>query len=141
MLTIESKTAVANGNQKTVFDFVTDFRNFSGLLPQDRMNDVEIARESIHFSLQGLGNVGLVIREKKPFDEVNITATEDSAADFNFRILISESASDRSQVKMILQANLNMFLEMVARGPLQQFADMVVDKLSEISETDLLKTI
>lgn len=132
MLTIESKTVTAKGSQKHIFDYITDLRNFSGLLPEERLNDLEISRETIRFGLQGLGTVGLVIREKVPYSEVIITATEDSSADFNFRILIRESDTERSEVNMILQANLNMFLEMVAREPLQKFADLVVDKLSEV---------
>lgn len=132
MLTIESKSAIARGSQKAVFDFIADFRNFSGLLPQERLNDLEISRETIRFSLPGLGKVGLVIREKKPYSELIISATEDSTADFNFSIFIRESGTDRSEVKMNLQANLNMFLEMVAKGPLQQFVDLVVDKLGEV---------
>jgi hypothetical protein len=132
MLTIESKTVTAKGSQKNIFDYITDFRNFSGLLPEERLNDLEISREIIRFGLQGLGTVGLVIREKVPYSEVIITATEDSTADFNFRILIRESDTDRSEVNMILQANLNMFLEMIAKEPLQKFADLVVDKLSEV---------
>ncbi len=132
MLTINSKTAIAKGSQKKVFDFVSDFRNFSGLLPQERLNDLEISRESIRFNLQGLGRVGLVIRGKKPYSELNIGATEDSSADFTFSINIGEYRADQAEVKMILQANLNLFLELVARGPLQQFADLVVDKLAEV---------
>ncbi len=112
--------------------YIADFRNFSGLLPQERLNDLEISRETIRFSLPGLGKVGLVIREKKPYSELIISATEDSTADFNFSIFIRESGTDRSEVKMNLQANLNMFLEMVAKGPLQQFVDLVVDKLGEV---------
>jgi len=132
MLKIESKTATAKGSQKIVYDFITDFRNFSGLLPQERLNDLEFSREMIRFGLQGLGTVGLVIREKKPCSEVIITATEDSSADFSFRIFIREAGTNRSEVNLTLQANLNTFLEMVAKGPLQQFADLVVDKLSEV---------
>jgi len=132
MLTINSKTAIAKGSQKKVFDFVSDFRNFSGLLPQERLSDLEISRESIRFNLQGLGRVGLVITNKKPYSELIIGATEDSSADFTFGINIGEYGAEQAEVKMILQANLNMFLELMARGPLQQFADLVVDKLAEV---------
>jgi len=37
-----------------------------------------------------------------------------------------------THVNLTLQANLNMFLEMVAKGPLQQFVDLIVDKLSQL---------
>ena len=55
---------------------------------------------------------------------------KDSSADFTFIINIHESGKDLSEVKLKLKANLNMFLEMMARNPLQQFVDLMVDKLS-----------
>lgn len=132
MLTVESKKGMAKGSQEKVFDYLSDFRNFSSLLPEERMNDLEISREKIRFSLQGLGNVGLVIRDKKPPSELIIKATEDSSADFTFFIQIREAGENRSEVKLILQANLNMFLELMAKSPLQQFVDMIAEKMETI---------
>jgi carbon monoxide dehydrogenase subunit G len=132
MLTIESKTGKTHGSQKQVYDYVTDFRNFAGLLPQDKMNDLEIAEDRIHFGLQGLGTVGLMINEKIPHSRVTIGATENSSADFTFIIHLEDAGDNKAQVKLNLKANLNMFLEMMAKQPLQQFVDLVVDKLAEV---------
>ena len=132
MLTIESKTGIARGSQETVFAYISDFRNFSGLLPREHMNDLEISPERITFSIQGLGMVGLLIRDKKPSSELTISATEDSSADFTFTIHIREAGQDRSEVQLNLVAKLNMFIELMARNPLQQFVDLVVDKLGMV---------
>ena len=63
---------------------------------------------------------------------LTIGASKDSSADFTFIINIHESEKDLSEVKLNLKANLNMFLEMMARSPLQQFVDLMVDKLSSV---------
>jgi len=63
---------------------------------------------------------------------IKITATEDSASDFNFKLMISGIKENQSQVQLALQAHLNMFLEMMAKDPLQQFIDMIVGKLTEV---------
>jgi len=133
MLAIESKTGIANGSSETVFNYISDFRNFAGLLPQDRLNNMQIEKEKIVFDIQGLGTVGLEINEKQPFSMLTIGATEDSSADFTFIIHIKEAQQDQSEVKLKLKANLNMFLEMMARSPLQQFVDLMVDKLSRVN--------
>lgn len=132
MITIESKTGIAKGSQETVFNYISDFRNFSGLLPRDRLNNLEITQEKILFDIQGLGTIGLEIHEKEPYSMLTVGASEDSSADFTFIIHINESAKNLSEVKLHLKANLNMFLEMMARTPLQQFVDLMVDKLSEV---------
>jgi hypothetical protein len=132
MLAIESKSGIAKGSQETVFNYISDFRNFSGLLPRDRLNNLQITQEKIIFDIQGLGTVGLEIKEKKPCSMLTVGASEDSSADFTFIIHIQESEKDLSVVKLNLQANLNMFLEMMARNPLQQFVDLMVEKLSSV---------
>jgi carbon monoxide dehydrogenase subunit G len=133
MLVIESKTGVARGSQETVFNYISDFRNFSALLPQDRLNNLQITREKIIFDIQGLGTVGLEIQEKQPFSLLTVGASEDSSADFTFIININEAGKELSEVKLKLKANLNMFLEMMARSPLQQFVDLIVEKLSLVN--------
>jgi hypothetical protein len=132
MLEIESKTGIAKGSQETVFNYISDFRNFSALLPRDRMNNLQISQEKILFDIQGLGTVGLEIQEKVPYSMLTVGASEDSSADFTFIINLHESGKDLSEVKLKLNAKLNLFLEMMARSPLQQFVDLMVDKLSEV---------
>jgi hypothetical protein len=132
MIQLESKTGVVKGSQEKVFNYLSDFRNFSDLLPKERLNDLEISQEKIRFGLQGLGTVGLMIRDKTPSSLLTITATEDSSADFTFSVHIYEARANQSEVKLNLEARLNLFLEMMARAPLQQFVDMIVDKLSEV---------
>jgi hypothetical protein len=133
MLEIESKKGIAKASQETVFNYISDFRNFSGLLPQDRLNNLQISREKIIFDIQGLGTIGLEIKERNPCSMVTIGASEDSSADFTFIVNIQESEKELSEVKLNLKANLNMFLEMMARNPLQQFVDLMVEKLSGVN--------
>lgn len=132
MLTIESKSGKAGGSPEKVFAYVTDFTNFSALLPAERLTDLEVTSGYIAFGIEGLGRIGLEIREKTPFSSVVVGAAKDSSADFVFTIYLSESGSDASNVRLVLTANLNMFLEMMARGPLQQLADLMIDKLGEV---------
>jgi hypothetical protein len=133
MLVIESKTGIAKGSQETVYNYVSDFRNFSGLLPQDRLTNLQVTREKIIFDIQGLGTVGLEIQEKQPFSMLTVGASQDSSADFTFIINIKETEKDLSEIQLNLKAKLNMFIEMMAKNPLQQFADMMVEKLSEVN--------
>jgi len=132
MLAVESKTGIAKGNPESVFNYVSDFRNFAGLLPGDRLSNLQVEKEKIVFDIQGLGTIGLEIHEKKPFSLVTIGASEDSSADFTFNVHITESEPGQSEVKLKLKASLSMFLEMMARGPLQQFVDMMAEKLSQV---------
>lgn len=136
MIKLESKRGAVNGSQEKVYNYITDFRNFSGMLPEDKLRDLEISNDELSFGIDGLGTVGLMIAEKNPFSVVNIKASDKSTADFKFTILISEVFSHQSEVQIKLEASLNMMLEMMAKGPLQQFIDLIVDKLATVNFDD-----
>lgn len=132
MLTLNSKKGKANGSQEVVYHFLNDFRNFSNLMPSDMMQQVVLTDDTMRFNITGLGNVGLKISEKQPNELLVIKATDDSAADFTFHVRIAAFSENTSEVDMTLEANLNMFLEMMARSPLQQFLDLMADKVETI---------
>jgi hypothetical protein len=132
MLKIESKTGTTKGSQEAVYHYISDFRNFGHMLPADRLKDLEISDDTIRFGIDGLGTVGLKIAEKIPFSQLTVTATDDSSSDFTFWFHIAPLSDQQSEVKLILQANLNMFLEMMAKGPLQQFVDLMIDKMAQV---------
>ena len=131
MLKIES-TGTVNGTQQSVYTYLADFRNFEHLLPSELLRDLKVTTDTIRFGIEGLGTVGLGIAEKKPFSQLVIKATEESAANFTFWFNISALADKKAQVSLLLEANLNMFLEMMAKEPLQRFADLIIDKMTTL---------
>ena len=137
MLKLDSKTGKAKGSPEDVYNYISDFRNFAHLLPSDQLQNVEVTVDSLKFGINGLGNVGLKITGGNPFKQLVINAIEGSSADFTFWINIGEASGNTSLVNLTLHANLNMFLEMMAKGPLQQLVDMIVDRLADVDSTTI----
>jgi carbon monoxide dehydrogenase subunit G len=71
---------------------------------------------------------------------LTVGASQDSSADFTFIVDIHASGQDLSEVSLKLKAKLNMFLEMMARQPLQQFVDLMVEKLSEVDFSNIVES-
>ncbi len=132
MLKLNSRSGIAKGSQHKVFNFLSDFRNFMHLFPEDKIDDIEVTENTLRFTLPALGQVGLKIGEKVPYDRLVIEAMEDTSADFTFRIYISENDAETSTVSLDLDANLNMFVEMMAKTPLQQFLNLMIEKVETI---------
>ncbi len=133
MLNLQSKTGKVKARQEAVFAYISDFRNFSHLLPADRLHDIEITGETLRFAVDGLGTVGLRMAEKHPNEKVVVKAIEGTATDFTFVIDLIATEPEVTTVNINLDVNLNMFLEMMARAPLQQFIDLMVDKIESVS--------
>ena len=132
MLTLESKKGIARGSQEKVYQYLSDFRNFAGMLPVNQLRDLKITDDTLRFSMDGVGPIGLRISERTPNTQLVVSGTEDSAARFSFRFNIEALSDHESGISLTLDASLNMFMEMMARGPLQQFTDLVIDKLSTV---------
>lgn len=133
MLKLSSKTGTAKANQEKVFNYLTDFRNFTHLMPSEKIDDLEVTKDTVKFSLPGLGLVGLKLAEKDPFKKLIIDAIEGTAADFTFRVFIDPDGENQSKIFLQLDANLNMFVEMMAKNPLQHFLDLMIDKVETIN--------
>jgi carbon monoxide dehydrogenase subunit G len=129
MLQLNSKKGIVNGSQEVVYNFINDFRNFADLLPAEQLQDIKITGDTLEFSINGLGNVGLKINEKHPYEQLIIKAIDGSMADFTFWINLTALSEKSSQIDLTLQANLNLFIEMMAKAPLQQFINMIVEKM------------
>jgi hypothetical protein len=136
MIQLTSKAGIAQGKQKTVYKYIADFRNFAHLLPTEQLKNTRVTEESVEFVLDGFGHVGLAIAEKRPFHQLIVKAMEGTAGDFTFWINIEEASGNTSRTTIIFEANLNMFIEMMARAPLQRFLDLMIDKLSELDFQD-----
>ena len=95
------------------------------------MNSVEVHKHDCKFEMNGIGTIGLVIAEIIPHSQIRITGTEKGPAEFTLMINLTAQSENQSGVKFHLDASLNMFLEMIAKKPLQQFIDMLADKIEQ----------
>jgi carbon monoxide dehydrogenase subunit G len=132
MINLESRRGTAYGNPEQVFNYISDFRNFARLLPQEKLNDIAITEKTIRFEMQGLGEIGLEIAESHPNTSIVVKPVEGSSTEFTISIHIAEKTPEASEVVVQLVANLNMFVEMMARSPLQRFLDLMMDKVETI---------
>jgi len=132
MINIESNESIVNTSQERVFTFLGDFRNFSGMMPEDIMQNIVLEEQVCRFEIKGLGPAGLTIEEKVPYSLLKIKNTNDTPADFTLKVVISPVTSESTSVKFLLDARMNMFIEMMARGPLQKFLDLLAEKVKDI---------
>ena len=86
------------------------------------------------FEIRGLGTLGMRMTGRKP--ESLLVMKSEGKLPFSFTLSFSIVAIDdaSSEFQLVMDAELNPFLEMMAKGPLQSFVDMIAAKLKEISE-------
>ena len=122
---LESKKSVIQKSQKEFFDFLTTLKNFEQLMPENT-DKFEVDGDSFIFSLKGMPEIRLVIKEKQEFDKIILGAAS-SKLSFSLVALINEVSENTCEVQLLFEGDFNPMMAMMIKSPLQKF----IDTLSE----------
>ncbi len=117
-----------------IYQFLTDFHNFEKLLPEQVIN-WEATAEQCSFTIKGMADLALIMGQNQPGSKVVYQSVKPSPFDFSlmFDLLANENITT---VQCLLSAKLNPMLKMMASRPLQNFVNLLVEKLKEIMEQE-----
>lgn len=130
---IESQDTIIRCQPEKVYNFLSNFDNFTALLP-DQIANWQSTGDSCSFEIKGLATLGLRITEKIPFIRIVMTAEGKIPFGFTFETHIRETAPRQCQVQLVINADMNPFIAMMAEKPLQNFVDMLLPRLKEEME-------
>ncbi len=131
MTKFQSKRVLVNAPDSEVFGFLSDFRNFKSLMPQQIAN-WQADEQSCSFTVQGMADLSMRMVSKTPNSSIHIVADGKNPIDYTLDCLIAPGSLQSCYTEIIFDANLNPFLKTIASGPLQNLVNMLADKLSEV---------
>jgi len=132
MTRIESHKVEVTSGREQVFEFLSNFRNFERLMPE-QVDNWESDGERCSFEIKGMTSLGMAYVSKEKPGHIRIARDGKAPFDFNLDCLIDE-AGDGTGLQLVFEADLNPMLKMMAVKPLTNFLNMLVDKFKEISE-------
>jgi len=130
--TIISNTESTRSSLKQLYDFLTDFKNFQSILPEDKVENFQHTADSCSFTIRGITALTVKLIEKTPYN--NIRFQSEGLAKFNFILeakLIGEPAKP-GQCKIELIADMNPFIRVMAEKPLTGLVNAMALKLSQL---------
>jgi carbon monoxide dehydrogenase subunit G len=133
MSKIESKTGVVNKPAEKIYKYISDFNNFQSLMPEDKVKDFESTEDTCSFTVEGVGQAGLKIIEKTPSSLIKISSDENTTFDFLLWIQIKELEPGDSRIKITTEVNLNPMMAAMAKKPLKNFVDTLIDQAEKLS--------
>jgi hypothetical protein len=125
----ESRSGTITCSDKEAFVFVTDIRNFERFIPQNTINNWNAERESCSFSVAMLGTVNIRLTEKEMFKRVVFSGDALKKNDFLLVLNISGNNNNTAEVKILLNAQLNPMLKMMAAKPIGSFLEMLINEM------------
>lgn len=125
----ESRSGRLTCNAEEVFAFVTDIRNFEQFIPNGTINNWYAERESCSFNVSMVGVVTVRLAEKEKFNKVVFNGDALKKNDFSLTLHISDNVENTADVKVMLSADLNPMIKMMASKPVGQFMEILINEM------------
>jgi hypothetical protein len=125
----ESRTGILSCTPAELFDFVTDIRNFEQFIPAGSVTNWTHTNDSCSFSVSMIGTVTVRITGKVPHSKVVYDGDALKKNDFSLQLLIENAGENKASARVLLDAELNPMLKMVANKPIIQFLDILIREM------------
>lgn len=129
-MNLESKKTVINKSQKDFFEFLTDLKNFKQLMPENT-DKFEVDGESFIFSLKGMPEIRLVVKEKQEYNKILLGAAS-SKLSFSLTANIEAISENSCETQLLFAGEFNAMMAMMVKGPLQKFIDTLTENAGKL---------
>lgn len=130
MAKFTSETVSIQADADTVFNFMSDFRNFEALMP-DQISNWKADATTCSFTIEGVSSLSMRIASTSPNTNVHIVSVDKKPVDFTLDCFIHPGESGQSSATIEFDAALNVFMKSVASRPLQSFVNKLAEKLQQ----------
>lgn len=114
-----------------LFDFISDFRNLSALLPNDIKEKVSITESTITIQAMAAMSLTLSILEKDPYKTLKIGTAGSEM--FRLWIQLKQVAPYDTRIRITLRADIPLMARpMLKKQKLQDFVDNLATALAQI---------
>jgi carbon monoxide dehydrogenase subunit G len=115
---------------ETVFNFVSDLNNLGKLMPEQVIN-WESTADTCSFTIKGMANIPMRVVSRIPARYIGLEP--EGKAPFDFKIDIDfKDKGEQCETQVKLDAALNPMLAMMAKRPLQNLVNIIVQKLGAV---------
>ena len=125
----ESRSGKVTCSAEEVYTFVTDIRNFHQFVPGGTISNWQADRDSCSFTVSMIGTVSFRIEQKEMYSRVTYEGDALKKNDFTLILDIIGSGNNPAEVKVLLHADLNPMLKMMAVKPIAQFLEILIGEM------------
>lgn len=129
-MNLETNKSIINKSQKEFFEFLSNLENFKQLMPENT-EKFEVDGDSFLFSLKGMPEIRLVVKEKQEFDKIVLGAAS-SKLNFSLTATINEVSATSCETQLLFEGDFNPMMAMMVKGPLQKFINTLTENASKL---------
>ena len=115
-----TKVAASAAQIYSVFSNLKNLERVKDMIPQDKVQEMEIEAESVRMKVDGLGQKITILIVDKTENEVIKYGVEGIPMEMNFWIQMKEVAPMDTRIKLTLKADIPMMFKMMLDKKIQQ---------------------
>jgi len=130
MTTITSYKKQINASAETIFAFLSDFNNLQDLMPNKVVN-WSSTPTTCAYTIEGMAHMNMAYGKNVENEKVEMISKGKNPFSYDLSTNISKVDDTKSEVYIIFNGDMNPMIAMMAKKPLQNFVDTLVDRLQE----------
>jgi len=128
---IETPKKALNESSETVFNFLSDVKNFEKLMPETIDKFELLDENTFKFALKGMPEIVLRLKEKHPNSKVVLGAASDKLP-FTLTADINEINAENSEVALHFEGEFNAMMAMMIKSPITNFMETLSANMQAI---------
>jgi hypothetical protein len=131
IMNLESPKIQLNVNQKTIFDFLANVKNFEKIMPESIEKFENLDENSFLFQLKGMPVLKLELKEKTESSKIVLGAKSDKLP-FKLRANIDDKGESNSEMQLLFEGEFNAMMSMMIKSPIQKFINSLSENLKSM---------
>lgn len=131
----ESKIGQIAANDAIVFAVLSNLENinhFRDVIPQDKLQDIEVSSDRVRFKIEGLGQkIAILIVEKEEYKTIKYGA-ESLPVPLNVWIQLKQMAENDTRIRITIKTDMPAMFKMMFDSKIQQGLDQAIDMLCQV---------
>jgi len=130
-MNLNSKKVTVQKSASDLCDYLTDVKNFEGLMP-DNISKFEVIRDNAFvFALKGMPEIALEVKEVDKPTKIVLGAISDKLP-FTLTGNIDEVSENTSNIELHFEGDFNTMMAMMIKGPITKFIETLSSNMEKL---------
>jgi len=130
-MNLESNKVTTSKSQQEMYNFLTNVENYKQVMPQSLEKFQVTGENSFLFSLKGMPQIELEIKETREPELVVLGSTSDKF-DFTIDLVIEPLGQEQSDVQLLFNGKFNAMMAMMVKSPLKKFIETLSENIQRV---------
>ena len=130
-MNLNSQKVTVQKSASDLCDYLTDVKNFEGLMPEN-ISKFEVIRDNAFvFALKGMPEIALEVKEVEKPNKVVLGAISDKLP-FTLTGNIEEISENTSSIELLFDGQFNSMMAMMIKGPISKFIETLTSNMEKL---------